>query len=214
MSLLSDAMTYYPYVFHPITLVGAGSLLLLHYEWALQHADRAALKRRVAAFVGAGALALLPTVAFFVVTGANPVESTQGNSWVMDSLVASGLLIVASTTWLLWRRFEWGDLLPGMMVALAAVTVPYVGLSPVWNVSGHVTLSLLPALYLTLVDRKFWPLLVVPVVMVPNRLYLDAHTPAQAVGAFLLTGAVTVAVYWWQVGGTLRPVTDARADES
>ena len=211
MSLLSDAMTYYPYVFHPITLLGVGTLLAIHYEWAQQGADRSALRRRVAGFLGAGVLALVPTVTFFVVTGANPIESTQGNSWVMDTLVASGVLIVAAVTWLVWRRFEWGDLVPGMMLTLAVVTVPYIGLSPVWNVSGHVILSLMPALYLTLIDRKFWPLLAIPAVMVPNRLYVDAHTLPQVIGALVIAGAITVGIYWWRAGGSLRPASERPA---
>ena len=204
MSLLSQAMTYYPYVFHPTTLVGVGTLLLIHHEWARQDADRETLRRRVAAFLGAGLLALVPTVTFFVVTGANPIESTQGNGWTMDALVASGLFIAAGVTWYLWNRFEWGELVPGMMVALAAVTVPYIGLSPVWNVSGHVLVSLMPALYLTLVDRKFWPLLLVPAVMVPNRLYLEAHTLSQVVGALVIGTVFTVAVYRWRVDAAAR----------
>jgi membrane-associated phospholipid phosphatase len=205
MSALSQAMEYYPYVFHPITVLGAGILLLVHYEWARQDADRSALWRHVGGFLGAGALALVPTVAYFLVTGADPVQSTIGNSWAMDALVASGLFIAAAATWYLWRRFEWGDLVPGAMVTLAVVTVPYAVLSPLWNVSGHVIVSLMPTLYLALVDRKFWPLLVVPVVMVWNRIYLGAHTPAQAVAGFLVAGGITLGLYWVQTGGSLRP---------
>lgn len=79
MGLLSQAMTYCPYVFHPVTLVGGSVLLLIRYEWGRQRADRSALWRRVAAFLGAGLLALVPTVAYFVITGAAVIQSTKGN---------------------------------------------------------------------------------------------------------------------------------------
>ena len=205
MSPIDQAMTYYPYVFHPITVLGVGILLLVHHEWARQGLDRAALWRRVGSFLGAGLLGLVPTVAYFLASGANPIQATQGNGWTMDALVASGLFIAATITWFVWRRFDWGQLVPGMMVVILASTVPYAALSPVWNVSGHVIISLVPALYLTLVDRKFWPLLLVPVVMVPNRVYLDAHTWAQSVGAFLVAAAITLGLYWRQAGGSFRP---------
>ena len=198
MAPVQQAMEYYPYVFHPITVLGVGLLLLIRHEWALQGADRAELRRRVGAFLGAGLLALVPTVAFFVVTGANPIRATQGNAWTMDALVGVGLLIAGGVTWVVWRRAGWGRLVAGAMEVLVAATVPYLALSPLWNVSGHVIISLVPALYLTLVDRRFWPLLAVPVVMVPNRVYLEAHTWAQSVGGFLLAAAITIGLYWRQ----------------
>ena len=209
MSALGVAMRYYPYVFHPITVLGAAILLLIRHEWDGQGAPREDLWRRVAAFLGAGVLALVPTVAYFGMTGANPVTATQGTAWQMDALVASGIFLAAAVTWFVWRRYEWGALVPGMMQALAAVTVPYIALSPVWNVSGHVTIALMPTLYLTLVDRTYWPTLVVPLVMVPNRLYLDAHTFAQTVGALVITLAIVVALYWLQTDGSLRPELDS-----
>lgn len=205
MNPLSQAMTYYPYVFHPITVLGVGILLLIHHEWARQGVDRSALWRRIGSFFGAGLLALVPTVAYFAVTGADPIQSTMGNSWLMDALVAGGLFIVGVATWYVWRRFGWGQLVPGVMVVLVAVTVPYIALSTFWNVSGHVIISLVPALYLTLVDRKYWPLLAVPVVMVPNRIFLDAHTWAQSIGGFLIAAAITLGLYWGQTRGSLQP---------
>jgi membrane-associated phospholipid phosphatase len=197
-------MAYYPYVFHPITVLGASILVLIHHEWARQGADRSALRRRMAGFLAAGVLGLVPTVAYFAITGIDPIKASVGNSWRMDALVASGMFIAAAATWVAWRRFDWGSLVPGAMVTLAAVTVPYVALSPFWNVSGHVITSLMPTLYLTLVDRKFWPLLAIPVVMVPNRLYLGAHTWAQSVGGFLIAAAITLGLYWMQTGRSLR----------
>ncbi|NHN47942.1 phosphatase PAP2 family protein [Halostella sp. JP-L12] len=202
MSLLSQAMTYYPYVFHPITVVGGSVLLLIRYEWARRSDDRSSLRRRVVAFLGAGLLALVPTVTYFAVTGAAVIRSTMGNAWVMDALVASGLFIAAAATWGAWRRFDWGELVPGLMTVVAVVAVPYVALSPFWNVSGHVLIALAPTLFLTLVDRSYWPLLVVPVVMVPNRIYLDAHTWAQSIGGFVLAATVTAGIYRLRTGGS------------
>ena len=205
MSALQQAMEYYPYVFHPITVLGVGLLVLVYYEWARQGVDRADLFRRVAGFLGAGVLALVPTVTYFLVTGRDPIAATQGNAWTMDALVASGLFVVSAVMWYLWRRFEWGTLVPGGVQTLAAVTVPYAALSPFWNVSGHVIVALMPTLYLTLVDRRFWPSLAIPIVMVPNRIFLDAHTWAQTIGGFLITVLIVVGLYWVGTGGSLRP---------
>lgn len=205
MSALDVAMKAFPYAFHPITVLGVGIILLIHHEWSRQDAARPVFWHRLAAFLGTGVLALAPTVAFFAITGASPIAATQGNSWQMDALVASGMFVAAFVLWFLWRYFDWGRLVPGMMEALAAVTVPYIALSPVWNVSGHVIIALMPTLFLTLVDRKFWPMLAIPLVMIPNRLYLDAHTVAQTIGAFFLTLVIVLALYWYQTGGSLRP---------
>ena len=213
MGLLTRAAHLYPYVFHPITLVGLGIVLLIHYEWARQGASRSALRRRLGAFLAAGALALVPSGAYILATGKSPMEVTQGNAWQVDALVASGLLAVSATLWFVWRRYDWGPLVPGGVEALALVTVPYIGLSPLWNVSGHVVLSLWGPLYLTLLDRKFWPLLVVPVVMVPNRVVVNAHTWAQSVGAFVLTALLVTGLYWIQADGSLRSKPTSAAAE-
>lgn len=212
MGLLSLAMEYYPYVVHPITVLGVGILVLIHYEWDLQAADTPELQRRIGGFLGAGITALLPTAAYFLLTGADPIQATKGNSWQMDALVASGILLAAAITWYLWQRFEWGPLVPNAMQTLAAVTIPYILISPIWNISGHVIVALMPTLYLTLVDRKFWPLLVIPVVMVPNRVFLDAHTWAQSIGGFLLTAIIVAGFYRLQTAGARRPDSRASVD--
>ncbi|MFC4552635.1 MULTISPECIES: phosphoesterase [Halorussus] len=209
MGVLDTAMEYYPYVFHPIMVLGVGTLVLVHHEWARQDADRSALWRRVAGFLGAGLLSLAPTLAYVLVTGKGVFQVTKGNAWQTDALVAGGVFVAAGASWLLWRYFDWGRLVPGWMEALALVSLPYLALSPVWNVSGHVTIALMPTLYLTLVDRKFWPTLAIPVVMVPNRIYLDAHTWAQVLGAFAITTVLVVGAYWYQTGGSLRSAPES-----
>lgn len=194
-AILDAVMGAYPYVFHPTVVIGAGALVCIHREWARQAADRSALYRRVGAFLGAGVLAMVPTILYFLFTRRGVYRATKSTVWQMDAVVASGILIAAATTWFAWRRFEWGRLVPGYVAALALVTVPYVAISPFWNISGHVIWATVPTLYVTLVDRSFWPALAIPIVMLPNRVYLAMHTWAQSVGGLLLAaGLVFVAV--------------------
>lgn len=192
---LSVAMRYFPFVFHPVILVGGGLLLLVHTEWRRQDAGRDVLRKRLGVFAVAGVVSVLPAVAYMLFTGQGPMETMQGNAWQVDAIVASGLAVVAGTMWVVWNRREWGRIVPRWAVALAAVTLPYVGLSPFWNVSGHVILAVVSTLSLVLVERRFWPLLVVPAVMVVNRPYVDAHTWAQSIGALLIATVIVVAVF-------------------
>jgi len=208
MSWLRTSMEAFPYVFHPITVLGIGILTLVYFEWDGQDADRPSLWRRIGGFLGAGLLSLTPTALYALYSGAELVALTKGNAWQVDALVASGLLVVAGVTWWLWHRFEWGALVPDAMEVLAAITVPYIALSPFWNVSGHVIIALMPALFLTLVERRFWPTLVVPLVMIPNRVYLDAHTWAQSIGGFLIGVAVVLTVRQRQVASSPGSGTD------
>ena len=208
MSAIRTAMEAYPYVFHPITVLAAGVLALIYVEWRRLPAADASLYRRVAGFLVAGVLALLPTAAYVLGTGSDAITLTEGNAWQVDALVGGGVLIAAGVTWWLWRRRRWGSIVPRAMEALAAVTLPYLALSPFWNVSGHVIVTLMPALYLTLVDRRFWPSLAIPLVMVPNRVYLSAHTWAQSVGGFLLATAVVLAVFRLQDRSSTRGSVD------
>jgi hypothetical protein len=198
-------MRAYPYVFHPGVLVGAGALIVVHREWERHGAERSALYRRAVGFLGAGILSLLPTAAYVAATGQDPYQVTQGNAWQVDALVAGGILVAAGTTWLIWRRYGWGDLVPGYAEALALVVIPYILLSPFWNISGHVILATAPTVYATLVERSYWPTLAVPAVMVPNRVYLDAHTWAQSVAGLLLAAALVVGVYRLRVRGAHGP---------
>lgn len=142
---------------------------------------------------------MIPTAAYSLYLGSGLFELTKGNAWQVDALVASGILIAAGVTWWLWYRYEWGSLIPDAMEVVAAVTVPHIALSPIWNVSGHVIIALTPALFLTIVDRRFWPALAIPLVMFPNRVYLDAHTWAQSIGGFLIATAVILGVRHLQV---------------
>lgn len=189
-------MQAYAYLFHPAVALGLGAFLVIHWEWARRSLDRSALYRWLGTFVGAGVLSLAPTAAYMLATGKGPVETMQGNAAQVDVLVGGGILVATGVTWAVWRRFDWGDVTPHLMATYATMSIPYVTLSLFWNVSGHVLLSFTPALYLTLLDRRYWPTLLVPAVMGPNRLVLGAHQPAQVVGAYLIGLAVVVGAFY------------------
>lgn len=192
------AMEAYPYVFHPVTLLGTGFVILIYYEWNRLPASRSALWKRLGVLVGSGAAALVPTAVYMVVTGQGIAEATQGNVWQVDWLVGGGVTLAATVLWVVWEREEWGPLVPAAMEAVVVLMVPYLALSPFWNVSGHVLLAVFPALYLTLVDVKFWPLNLVPLVMVPNRIYLGAHGWPETIGGLVIAVTLTTAVFWLQ----------------
>jgi membrane-associated phospholipid phosphatase len=209
MNALDIVMRYYPYVFHPAVMVGGMMLTLIYLEYDRQGASGDVLKKRLGVFALVGATSLLPTFAYMLVTGQGPVETMQGNAWQVDFLVGSGMALVAAVMWLVWHRFDWGSLIPPAMEALVVVTVPYVALSPLWNVSGHVIFSVMPTLYLVLVERRFWPLLLIPAVMVPNRLYVGAHGLSQAVAGLLIAAVLVIAVYELREEETRTPPTEA-----
>lgn len=196
MSSVSVAMAYFPYVFHPVTLVACGLTLLVYTEWRGQGSERAQLRTRLGVFALAGLLSAGPTVGYRLLTGHGPIETVQqGNAWPIDAIVGGGVAIVGGTMWLVWTRYGWGQLVARAAAALAVVTVPYVGLSPFWNVSGHVILSVVSTLPLVIVERRFWPLLAIPAVMVVNRPYVGAHTWAQSVGGLLLATVVVAGAF-------------------
>ncbi|MFB6140501.1 MAG: phosphoesterase [Halosimplex sp.] len=209
MSLLSRAIELYGYVFHPSTVIGAGALLLIYYERNRQSGERTALWKRVAAFLGAGVLGFVPTIAFFLARSGKLAKAFSGSSWRLDMMVASGVFIGAGVTWAVWRRFEWGQLVPGEMLALIAVIPPYAALSPFWDISGHVIFAVVPTLYLALVDRKFLPLVAIPVLMVPMRVFVDAHSLLESVAGFVVAAVITFGLF-----SVRRTATSGRASGS
>lgn len=71
-------MGYYPYVFHPITVLDVGIIVLIYHEWRLQDADRSALWRRIAGFLGLGVCSLVPLAAYMLVTETGSMETIRG----------------------------------------------------------------------------------------------------------------------------------------
>lgn len=184
MGLLQQFMDVYRYAVHPFVVTLGGGLALVYHEWREQSAPGRALWYRVGAVALVTVLAMVPLFAFLLATGRDAFR--LDNAWYVDLTLGTGLLIAGATAWHLWSRFDWGTETRSAVTALLVTVVPYTALSLVWNVSGHVTFTLVPTLYLTLVDRSYWPLLAVPVLMVPNRPMVGMHTWPQSVAGLVL----------------------------
>ena len=186
MDWVMSFMRVYRYVFHPLAFLFATWLLLVYYEWGRESDDLRNLAIRFGVIAAIGLAALVPTGIYLLVTDQAARAATAGNDWPVDLATSSGLLIAAGLAWVVWSATDWGSATKGAALAIAVTVVPYAPLSVVWNISGHVAFSAVPALYLVTLDRKFLPLLVIPVLMVPNRPLLGLHTWAQSIAGLLL----------------------------
>jgi len=104
--------------------------------------------------------------------------------------LAVGLLVIRG--W--WRRADWGPVVPEYALLLVAVTVPHLMITPVWDVSSHVLYAVVPAGFLTLVDRRAAPLVLVALGMVVARPLAGAHTWGESFGGLAL-GVAALAAY-------------------
>ena len=106
--------------------------------------------------------------------------------WIEDSLAVSGLFLAIMVAMVaLIKGIYDGVVLDGIYM-LIALSIPYVIISPFWNISGHVAYTTAPVLYLIRLDKRWWPLMVIPLIMVVNRPIVNAHTIAESIGGFVL----------------------------
>ncbi|USZ67360.1 hypothetical protein NGM10_11525 [Halorussus salilacus] len=104
--------------------------------------------------------------------------------------VGIGMLLIG-VAW--WAR-GWGTHVPRFAAVLFAVTVVHAAVTPFWDASSHVAYTAAPAGYLAVADRRFAPVLAVPVGMVAARPLAGAHTWLESVGGFALAAVFVAAV--------------------
>jgi membrane-associated phospholipid phosphatase len=172
-------MDVYAAVFSPEYFMLMVGLLFLVHEWRASGRDWGNLGARLGVFFGCWLVAMAIYQSFPIVI-ADPLE------WHEDVFAAAGMLLGLGLIAAVWQRASWGRILPGIFPLVVVQAVPYVLLSPFWNVSGHVAFTALPAVYATLVDRRYAVLLLVPLVMIANRPIVNAHTWLQSVAGFAL----------------------------
>ena len=157
MNLLTEFMEVYRHAFHPLVVLVGCSLLLVYDAWSANPDPSGSLRTRIATALGIEALAVAPVPLYLFVTGRSVASLTLGNDWRSDLLTGGSLFVASALLWYVWRAKDWGSEMRGASRTILVVTVPYVLLSLVWNVSGHVTFTLVPTLYLALVDRRYCP---------------------------------------------------------
>ena len=196
MGLLERAMDVYRYLFHPLVVIAVTVLVVAACEWRRDGGSWRALAARFGAVGVATALALVPVGGLVLLAGRRAVG--DANVWYVDLSTAAGLCLASAVAWAIWSRRDWGRAVPGALAALVVTAVPFAALSLAWNVSGHVAFTAVPTLYLALLDRRFWPTLSIPVVMVANRPIVGAHTWPQSVGGLALgvLGVLVATTYY------------------
>ncbi|NHX35087.1 MULTISPECIES: hypothetical protein [Halolamina] len=169
-------------VFAPELFVLVATLSLVGYERRIDPA-LGPLARRVGVVAGAWVLA------FAVYQGGPQVVGT-GVPGGEDFYAALGLIVAFGAIALAWRRLNWGSLVPPYAALLVVTSVLHLVVVPLWDASNHVIYAAVPAGALVAADRRFAPLLAVPLVLVWSRVTTGAHTVDEAVGGLLVAGVV------------------------
>ncbi|PTD93588.1 hypothetical protein C9439_05910 [archaeon SCG-AAA382B04] len=73
------------------------------------------------------------------------------------------------------------------LLIIFIASVPFVLISPFWNISGHVLFSTVPIFYLVLRKRGSFLLIIIPFIMVYNRPFLNEHTWFQSIFTLLFS---------------------------
>jgi len=112
--------------------------------------------------------------------------------WVEDFLAVSGLMLGVLIAVLALRKKIFDGIIREAIYIIVALSIPYMAISPFWNISGHVAYTTAPTLYLISLDRRFTLLIVIPLIMVVNRPVVGAHTVAQSIAGFLLAAIIVL----------------------
>ncbi|MFB6299015.1 MAG: hypothetical protein ABEH65_02005 [Halobacteriales archaeon] len=191
--MLGELAQLYSAVFAPELFMLLCGIVVIGYEWRILH--RSFSSRIVGRF---GVLVLGWAIAFFTLRGLPRLVPTLGTIST-DVLGSIGLAVGMSVIWLVWRWRAWGPFVPQFSAILVGITVIHFLITLRWAISSHVIYTLTPAGYLSFVDRRFLPVLVVPIGMVVSRSLAGAHTWAQSIAGFLLASVVVLAMtYRWR----------------
>ena len=197
---LYSFMLVYQDVLSPIYFLLLCAIIVVYLDWKEKGGSMMA---RVATIVASWVVAYAIYSLYFYLYPGSP-------QWVEDAFAVAGLMTAAAITYLVWSVKGYGRTTVGAIVSSMVVSIPYVVISPVWNISGHVAFTTAPAAFLTAIDRKFAPLFVVPIIMLVNRPIVGAHTVAESVAGLLLGLLSLVGVWYIRREVTPCPATTRR----
>ncbi len=180
----AQLMEIYDDVFNPLYYMLFCALIVVHYDAKRTGKLKEALLVTIVAY----------TVAISTYSLWHLVRNPSTPQWVEDMLAVSGLALATLIGFYAVRKNIYDGLVKLGLLVLAALTVPYAMISVFWNISGHVAYTTAPTLFLTRIDKKFYPLMAVPLLMVVNRPIVGAHSWEESVAGFVLASVVTLYV--------------------
>ncbi|AKG91982.1 hypothetical protein GAH_00679 [Geoglobus ahangari] len=177
-------MEIYDDVFSPVYFLMMCAVIVIHYDVKKTGRLREALALTFGAYL----------VAYSIYSTWHLLQPAP--QWVEDALAVIGLFFAIVIAVIAQMKGIYNGVVVRGAVMLTILSIPYVAISPYWNISGHVAYTTAPALFLVWLDRKWWPVMVVPLVMLVNRPVVDAHTVAESVGGFVLAVVAFLTSIW------------------
>ncbi len=173
-------MEIYDDVFSPVYFMFLCALVVVYYD----SKRTGKLKQGLAIAFAAYAIAYVTYSTWYFIS--------QMPQWVEDFLAVTGLMLGVLMAMVAMVKKIYDGIVREAVYIIVVLSAPYMAISPFWNISGHVAYTTAPALYLVTLNRKFLPLMLIPIIMVINRPVIGAHTVAQSVAGFILAALVVV----------------------
>lgn len=193
MELLAQFMGVYRHLLHPVTVLVLVASILSWRDWRREESPPASLAGRLATILAVAVLGLVVLGLVVNTTRVTLVELFFARGWYADPVLSALLVLASGLLLALWRANGWGRPVREAARASIITAVPFAVISLYFNVSGHVTFTVVPVAYLIALDRRYWPLLLVPALMVVNRPFVGMHTWPESVAGVAL-GLAGVAV--------------------
>jgi len=176
-SLFYSFMLWYQKIFHPVYFLLICAFIVIYIEWRNNGGSLAA---RVLTLITAW------VIGFVIYNMHSVFYPSASEQWIEDVFAAIGAATAILITLVLWKIKGFGVEWIGNIVGTIAVLVPFAIISPFWNISGHVTFTTAPVVYIVALERRWIWLFIIPLVMIINRPVVGAHTVAQSIAGFFL----------------------------
>lgn len=175
-----EIMQIYDDVFSPLYYMLFVALVVVYYDSKVTGKIREAIITTLVAY----AIAYAVYSTWFLMGEETP-------QYVEDLLAVFGLFAAIYVAMFAVRRKIYDGIVLVGILTMIILSVPYAIISVFWNISGHVAYTTAPTVFLVRLNKKFLPLMTIPLVMVVNRPIVGAHTWAESIAGFIFAFAIT-----------------------
>lgn len=178
-------MKWYQNALNPVYYMLFCAIIILVYDYRM---GKGSMTGRLVTIIFSWSVAFLIYKSYFVFV-------YPSKQWVEDLFAVLGLSVAILITLIVWKIRNYGYIMTSAIVSAIVVTVPYMIISPFWNISGHVAYTTAPTVFISGIDRRWMFLYLIPLLMLVNRPYLGEHTVAESIAGFVLGLLAMVGVY-------------------